>query len=157
MRPRPRGLALAAIALCVASAATAARTAKPPTPTPTPAPPTQEQVAQRAAEAWLAGADAGQYGESWDAAAETFKKTVTRQQWMNALTQVRAPLGALSSRKFRASQYMTDLPNAPTGEYVVIEYESRFANGAEMIERITPMKDPDGTWRVSGYFILPAK
>lgn len=153
---RRASLALAAM-LCVASVATAAHAPKAPTPTPTPAPPTQQQIAQRAAEAWLVGADAGQYGESWDAAAELFKKAVTRQQWTDALTQVRAPLGALRSRKFRASQFVTDLPNAPTGEYVVIEYDSQFANGAAMIERITPAKDPDGTWRVSGYFILPAK
>jgi Protein of unknown function (DUF4019) len=144
----------AAMALCASRVASAA---KPPTPTPTPAPPTPAQVAQPAAEAWLALADAGQFGESWDAAAETFKKAVTRKQWVDALTQVRAPLGAVTTRKFRASQFFTDLPNAPTGEYVVIEFESKFANGGDMIERITPMKDPDGTWRVSGYFVVPAK
>jgi hypothetical protein len=145
------------MAVCLPPALTEARWAKPPTPTPTPAPPTPEQVAQAAAEAWLKMADAGQYGESWDAAAELFKKQVTRQQWIDALTNVHAPLGGLASRKVRASQFMTDLPGAPTGEYVVIEYDSRFTNGSAMIERITPMKDPDGTWRVSGYFILPAK
>lgn len=143
----------AAMVLCAWRVAFAA---KPPTPTPTPAPPTSERIAQNAAEAWLAVADAGQYGETWDAAAETFKKAVTRKQWVDALTQVRAPLGALTSRKFRASQFFTDLPNAPTGEYVVIEYQSKFANGDDMIERITPVKDSDGTWRVSGYFVVPA-
>lgn len=159
MSARPTvSLALAAaMTLGAASVATATHAPKVPTATPTPAPPTQAQIARPAAEAWLALADAGQYGESWDAAAETFKKTVTRKQWVDALTQVRAPLGGLTSRKLRASQYFTDLPNAPTGEYVVIEYESKFANSGDMIERITPMKDADGTWRVSGYFVVPAK
>jgi hypothetical protein len=113
--------------------------------------------AQAGARAWLALVDAGQYGESWDAAAELFRKSLTRKQWIDALTQVRSPLGSLASRKFRASQFVTDLPGAPSGEYVVIEYDSQFASGGPMIERITPMKDPDGVWRVSGYFVVPAK
>jgi hypothetical protein len=161
MRARPTvSFALAAaMALSGVSPATA-RSPKPPTPTPTPVPAPDaplKAAAQAAAEEWLKGVDAGQYGESWDAAAETFKKTVTRKQWADALTQVRAPLGALASRKFRASQFFTDLPNAPTGEYVVIEYESKFASGGDMIERITPTRDSDGVWRVSGYFVVPAK
>jgi hypothetical protein len=131
----------------------------PPKPTPTPVPTPQEMpekvAARAAAETWLTLVDAGQFGESWDAAAEQFRKSVSRKAWVDALTKVRAPLGALTSRTFRASQYFTDLPGAPSGEYVVIEYDSRFAAGDPMIERITPMKDPDGSWRVSGYFVVP--
>ena len=130
--------------------------AKTPTPTPVPTP-SREKPAQDAAAAWLALVDAGQYGESWDAAAELFKKSVTRAQWIDALTKVRSPLGRLESRRPRASVYLTDLPGAPTGDYVVIEFDSSFAGGSAMIERVTPMKDPDGTWRVSGYYVVPAK
>jgi len=118
---------------------------------------TPEQVALTAATTWLVLVDALKYGESWDAAAEFFKKAVTRSQWVDALTKVRSPLGGLVTRKLRASRYVTDLNGAPTGEYVVIEFDTKFASGDPMIERITPMKDPDGTWRVAGYFLLPAK
>ncbi|HEY2796361.1 MAG TPA: DUF4019 domain-containing protein [Thermoanaerobaculia bacterium] len=141
--------------LLVAMAALGA--ARTPTPTPTPAPDPEKVAAQAAAEQWLKGVDAGQYGESWDAASEAFKKSLTQKQWIYSLTQVRAPLGNVVSRKFRASQYFTDLPGAPTGEYVVIEYDSQFSSGSPMTERITPMKDPDGVWRVSGYFLVPVK
>jgi hypothetical protein len=127
-----------------------------PTPTPTPTP-TREKPAQDIAVRWLAIVDSDQYGESWDVAAVLFKQSVTRSQWVDALTKVRSPLGKLESRKFRAAMYVTDMPGAPPGEYVVIEYDARFAGGGAMTERITPMKDPDGAWRVSGYFILPAK
>ena len=145
-----RILVLAA-ALCVLGAA------KTPTPTPAPTEMPEKVAARAAAEAWLKIVDAGQYEESWDAASEAFKKSLTRKQWENALTKVRAPLGDLVSRKFRASQYFTDLPGAESGEYVVIEYDSKFATGDPMTERITPKKDPDGVWRVSGYFLVPAK
>ncbi|MEP6995752.1 MAG: DUF4019 domain-containing protein [Acidobacteriota bacterium] len=133
----------------------AARGAQPKiTPSPTP---TREKPAQEVAERWLPTVDAGQYGESWDAAAALFKQTVNREQWIDALTKRRSPLGQVQSRKLRVAQYVTDMPGAPSGEYVVIEYDTAFSAGGAMIERVTPMKDPDGSWRVSGYFVLPAK
>jgi hypothetical protein len=36
---------------------------------------------------------------------------------------------------------------------VTIQYETVFENKASAVETITPMLDPDGIWRVSGYFI----
>jgi hypothetical protein len=45
------------------------------------------------------------------------------------------------------------LPGAPEGRYVVIQYETVFENKASAVETITPMLDPDGAWRVSGYLI----
>ena len=116
-----------------------------------------EKMAEATARAWLAVADAEQYGESWDAAAVLFKKAVTRDQWVQALTQVRSPLGKVVSRKLRIARYLTDMPGAPTGDYVVMEFDTTFENSGAMTERITPMKDPDGTWRVSGYFLVPTK
>jgi hypothetical protein len=148
---RDSRLGILAIALCLLGAA------KTPTPTPVPPDMTDKNAARAAAEPWMKTVDAGQYGESWDAASEAFKKSLTRKQWDAALTKVRTPLGQLVSRTFRASQYFTDLPGAESGEYVVIEYDSKFSNGDPMTERITPKKDPDGVWRVSGYFLVPAK
>jgi hypothetical protein len=45
------------------------------------------------------------------------------------------------------------LQGAPDGKYVTIRYETVFENKASAVETITPMLDPDGIWRVSGYFI----
>ncbi len=112
-----------------------------------------EKAAEAAAQSWLAMVDAGKYGESWDAAAALFKGALSRSQWEGALEKVRRPLGRLVSRKLGGAKYTTDLPNAPAGEYVVIQYETTFENKSGAIETITPMKDRDGTWRVSGYFI----
>jgi hypothetical protein len=36
---------------------------------------------------------------------------------------------------------------------VSIQYETVFEKKPSAVETITPMLDPDGVWRVSGYFI----
>ena len=114
---------------------------------------TPEDLAQRAAESWLQLTDAGNAGASWDQAARLFKGAVTRDQWTQALAGVRPPLGKLISRKLKSRQYSEKAPGAPDGKYVIIQYETAFENKSSAVETITPMLDPDGVWRVSGYFI----
>ena len=48
---------------------------------------------------------------------------------------------------------MTSLPGAPDGEYVVIQFDTSFTNKKVAVETVTPMKDEDGIWRVSGYYV----
>ena len=69
------------------------------------------------------------------------------------MTAMRRPLGGLLSRSVQAAKYATSLPGAPDGEYVVIQFTTGFSNKESAIETVTPMKGPDGVWRVSGYFI----
>ena len=57
------------------------------------------------------------------------------------------------SRQVISTKYATSLPGAPDGEYVVIQFKTSFENKASAVETVTPMKDPDGEWRVGGYFI----
>lgn len=109
--------------------------------------------AQRAATAWLALTDAGRYAASWDAGASLFKAGVSKADWEKALTQIRTPLGNLRSRKLRSATFTPNLPGAPTGQYVIIQFDTDFANRAASVETVTPMLDTDGAWRVSGYFI----
>ncbi len=114
---------------------------------------TAVEAAQLAAQSWLAVVDSGKYTESWSQASELFKKSVTVEQWENALHSVRGSLGKFQSRRVTSAQYTKALPGAPDGEYVVIQYESAFENKKAATETVTPMKDKDGQWRVSGYFI----
>src|SRR5262245_1857436 len=118
------------------------------------APGDREEAARKAAVAWLVIVDGGRYGESWKEAAEFFRKALTRSQWEESLNKARAPLGKVLSRKLRGATFLTSVPGAPPGEYVVIEYDTDFENRKGATERVTPMKDPDGTWRVSGYYIM---
>lgn len=112
-----------------------------------------EEEAIKAAETWLALVDAGDYAKSWDAAAAYFRGAITKEKWEQTLEGVRPPLGKVLSRKVKNTQYATSLPGAPDGEYVVIQFETSFAHKSDAVETVTPMKDEDGKWRVSGYFI----
>ncbi len=112
-----------------------------------------EDLAQTAAESWLKLTDAGDAGASWEQAAKVFKGAVTKEQWTGAIAGVRPPLGKVVSRKVTSRQYTEKLPGAPEGKFVVIQYETVFENRASAVETVTPMLDPDGVWRVSGYFI----
>ncbi len=112
-----------------------------------------EDLAQAAAESWLKLTDGGDAGASWEQAAKVFKGAVTKEQWTGAIAGVRPPLGKVVSRKVTSRQYTEKLPGAPEGKYVVIQYETVFENRASAVETVTPMLDPDGVWRVSGYFI----
>lgn len=109
--------------------------------------------ARKSASSWLALVDAAQYGQSWDEAATLFKSAVTKQEWMKAVQAARAPLGALKSRTFKTATFTRSLPGAPDGEYVVIQFDTRFENKAAAVETVTPMRQKDGTWKVSGYYI----
>ena len=62
-------------------------------------------------------------------------------------------MGKATSRTLKGATYVTELPGAPDGEYVVIQFATAFANKGSAVETITPMMDEDGRWRVSGYFI----
>lgn len=109
--------------------------------------------ATRAAQDWLGLVDSGKYAESWESAAEYFKGMVKREDWEKMVAGARKPIGNVTYRKLVSSKYATSLPGAPDGEYVVITFKSSFANKQQAIETVTPMKDRDGVWRVSGYYI----
>jgi predicted SnoaL-like aldol condensation-catalyzing enzyme len=111
------------------------------------------QEATEAAEAWLELIDAGKYDDSWDTAANYFKSSVRQEKWREMAAAVRGPLGRVLSREVKATEYRTELPGAPDGEYVVIQFATSFENKKTAVETVTPMRDGDGAWRVSGYFI----
>lgn len=117
----------------------------------------QEEVDTRpataAALAWLEVVDSQRYGVAWDAAAPVLQGAIERTRWEVTIQDARNPLGAVHGRKLRSANYARNLPNAPEGEYVVIEYATAFANRPQSMETVTPMKQPDGKWKVAGYFI----
>ncbi len=113
----------------------------------------KEKAAVAAAQEWLPNVDQGKYAQTWKEAAQYFKNAVTQEQWEQSLQAVRKPLGNLISRKVKSKTYMTSLPGAPDGEYVVIQFDTSFENKKPAIETVTPMMDIDGRWRVSGYYI----
>lgn len=112
-----------------------------------------EELAQTSAQSWLALADAGNYPQTWEDAAQYFKQSVSKDRWVEMIKAVRSPLGPVQSRKLRSARYVKTLPGAPGGEYVVIHYDTSFQNKQSAVETITPMLEKEGGWRVSGYYI----
>jgi len=106
-----------------------------------------------AASAWLALTDVGKYSESWDAAASLFRSAVSSADWVKALTATRGTLGVVRTRQLKSTTVTHSLPGAPDGDYVILQYDTVFEKKASATETVTPMKEKDGTWRVSGYFI----
>jgi hypothetical protein len=113
---------------------------------------TNEAAAVQAAEAWLKLIDASQYGTSWDEAASTFRKAVSRAIWEKQAAAVREPLGKVLSRKLAAKQLAHELPGAPDGTYVVLSFDTRFEHKERGRETVTMMLE-DGRFRGAGYFI----
>ena len=108
-------------------------------------------VAEGAASNWLKLVDSSNYAQSWDDTGNVLKANVARDQWQEVLLRNRGPLGALISRKLTSAEYTTQLPGAPDGQYVVLQYESNFEHRSSVIETVTPVLDKDGKWRVCLY------
>jgi len=104
-----------------------------------------------ASRAWLALLDAGKFGPAWDGASPYLKSVVTRQKWVTGVAAARNPFGKFKQRipvKFARSHSM---PDAPDGDYSLLEFESEFANGKRASEQVIWMLGDNQVWRVSGY------
>lgn len=111
-----------------------------------------------ATESWLQGIDAGGYAQSWKDASTAFQKAITEEQWVQALTGVRAPLGKVLERKLASSLQQKEVPRPGgqplKGDFVISQFESSFENLKYAIETVTFEKDGE-TWKASGYYIKP--
>jgi hypothetical protein len=112
----------------------------------------KEAAAKQSAIEWLALVDQGAYEASWKDASSLFRSKIASEKWVEAVKSVRAPLGAVSDRRFVSATYATQLPGAPDGEYVVLQFRTKFATKDGAIETVTPMLD-GGQWKVSGYYV----
>ena len=112
-----------------------------------------DPAAERATFDWLSLIDAGDAHASWAASATLFRRAVPEQQWAESLEVARAPLGKVVSRRLKSGNVVTQLPGAPDGEYVVFQFDTSFELKRSAVETVTPMRDADGAWRVSGYFV----
>ncbi|WP_445954537.1 DUF4019 domain-containing protein [Thauera sp. SDU_THAU2] len=97
--------------------------------------------------------DSTDYSASWEQSSDLFKAAISKENWESTIRNARAALGEVESRKLRSAQVTRTLPSAPTGEYIVFQFETRFGHKATAVETVTPSKEKDGSWRVSGYYI----
>ena len=114
---------------------------------------TAKELATEAAESWLGLIDESRYSESWESAATLVRNAVSQDQWSESIQKARNTFGPIIKRTLKSSHFMTSLPGAPDGQYVVIQFETTFENKESAVETVTPMLDSDDEWRVSGYYI----
>lgn len=113
----------------------------------------KQAAAMTAAENFLALVDSGQYEASWEAASALFKSQVSKATWVAQISRIRPIFGSVSKRSLKSANHLTRAPGAPDGDYVLIIFNSTFERKQNATETITPSRDPDAQWRVSGYFI----
>jgi hypothetical protein len=112
-----------------------------------------EDIAVSSARTWLSLIDDGNYSRSWKEASTFFKGAVSEGNWKASLDGIRKPLGKLVLRKIKAVKHFTELPGAPDGQYVVMEFRASFVKKKSAIETVTFVLEKDGLWKAAGYFI----
>jgi Protein of unknown function (DUF4019) len=104
-----------------------------------------------ASNAWLNLVDQGKYGESWDAGAMTYQFTISRNEWIKAMTLARQPLGQAVSRELIRQDPAVNPKNLPAGNYMVIYYKSAFSNRPNAHERVILQQQNNGQWKMLTY------
>ncbi|HYU32219.1 MAG TPA: DUF4019 domain-containing protein [Thermoanaerobaculia bacterium] len=143
MRTRTTRPLFVALALALALAGQAAAQAR-------------EEIAVTGAREWLALADSGQFGATWDQAGQLFQKSTPREKWEASLSAARKSYGNLERRNLKTVVVTENLPGAPQGKYVVTTFETKFAQApAATIEVITSYLEASDQWKVVGYNVKP--
>lgn len=101
--------------------------------------------------------DQGRAGELWDGATPAARKRVSRADFVRQVSRSRSTIGAPQMRTWVAvnRQVVADADPDTAGQYVSVEYESRFANKPEgsVRELVSFHLDQDRIWRFSGYVL----
>ena len=112
-----------------------------------------EAAARDAAKAWLALLDNQEYDRTWKEAGSLLKAAVDQEKWSTKLAVTLGPMGKVKSRAVRSTEYSTTMPGAPDGDYVTVIFDTTFENKQVAVETVPMIKEDDGAWRVSGYWI----
>lgn len=111
------------------------------------------QAERDAAVSWLTLVDQGSYGQSWQSASSVFRSAVLQDDWVKQIRAARAPVGAHTARTQANAVRQQDPAGAPDGSYLTITYDSAFERKSNATETLSLYQEPDGSWRVAGYWI----
>jgi hypothetical protein len=114
---------------------------------------TPEAMAEAAALRWLHLVDSENYAQSWVTASDHFQSSIEQWQWVSRLSQVRTRLRKMRSRTLSSVTFARSSPGGPDGDQFVFRFATSFRKMAAATETVTVVKDPDGRWCVSAYYI----
>jgi hypothetical protein len=100
---------------------------------------------------WLALIDGGNYAETWVAAAVVLQEAIPQKEWVADLTARQPKVGRTIMRERKSGRYSKTLRGAPTGDYVIVSYLTKFEKTPVVEETLAVAKDAIGQWRVAGY------
>mgnify|MGYP003671606784 CR=1 FL=1 len=106
---------------------------------------------ESSARAWLALTDSGQYTDSWEKASSLLQKGTSKSEWIKTIGAIRKPLGSMEARYIATAGTTDSLSGLPDGEYVVVQFYTKFKRQVLALETLTMAKEADDTWRVAEY------
>ncbi len=115
--------------------------------------PDTEKAVVAVAKKWLSLIDNGRYSDSWKGASVYFQGAISERNWEASLLGVRKPMGKLVFRRITTTRLAKELPGAPNGQYLVMEFRTSFEFKKSATETVTFMLEKNGTWKAAGYFI----
>jgi uncharacterized protein DUF4019 len=101
---------------------------------------------------WLTLLDRKDYQATYDTTAAFFKERVSLAQWQAQVSQARSALGDTLSRQAVNASYTNKLTDAPTGDYVVFQFQTEFSGQSRAVETVTVALEGN-TWSTVGYFV----
>ena len=118
----------------------------------------REIAAKQAASAWLPLVDEGKYERALEKTDSALRDRIQLKDWVAGLSKARTPLGSVRKRNLQRLFATPVLPDAPEGDYVVVNFRTVFEGREEPADEIVIMAaslKADGTddWQVVGYYI----
>ncbi len=109
--------------------------------------------AREAAEEWLALFDDGDIEATWEEASSYFQQQVDQEDWVRQAEAGKQQTGELDGRTFADINFADELPQAPEGEYMILNYNTQYAQ-VDVVETVI-LRLEDDVWRVIGFFAQP--
>lgn len=110
----------------------------------------QHQVLDANAE-FLQMLDDGKFDQTWATVSPLLKAKTSEIIWSNGIKAVRLGLGSLKKREPTTIGFTQQMPDAPAGNYAVVECVTTFATGS--VNEKVVFREDEKQWRVVGYFI----
>ncbi|WP_163133078.1 DUF4019 domain-containing protein [Agarivorans sp. Alg241-V36] len=101
---------------------------------------------------WLHLIDLSHYAKAYSISAPYFRSQITLGELSKRIIKVNQQIGETTNRTLKSTHHICKVPNAPVGDYVIIEFELETELQPNVIETITPVFE-DGQWKICGYYL----
>ncbi|MBE8589527.1 DUF4019 domain-containing protein [Pseudomonas sp. MAFF 301449] len=113
--------------------------------------PQQQQHVFDTAVGFLTLLDSGKAELTWPAVSPVLQAKTSALMWASSLKGLRLGLGSFQKREPVAIGFIDQMPDAPAGNYAVIEFASTFSTTT--VQEKVIVRDDDKHWGIVGYFV----